>query len=119
LLSTRSNWSTLVGDPRIIFLDEPTTGLDPRSRRTMWRIIRELVAGGVTIFLTTHYLEEADQLAARVAVLDHERLIAEGTPDELKRLIPGGHISLQSPTCKGSNRRPTFSVSPPATTRSP
>ena len=62
---------TLVGDPRIIFLDEPTTGLDPRSRRTMWRIIRDLVAGGVTIFLTTHYLEEADRLADRIAVLDH------------------------------------------------
>lgn len=86
---------TLVGDPRIIFLDEPTTGLDPRSRRTMWRIIRDLVDGGVTIFLTTHYLEEADRLADQVAVLDHGRLIAEGTPDELKSLIRGGHISLQ------------------------
>ena len=69
----------LVGDPRIIFLDEPTTGLDPRSRRTMWQIIRDLVAGGVTIFLTTQYLEEADQLADRIAVLDHGRLVAEGT----------------------------------------
>jgi ABC-2 type transport system ATP-binding protein len=86
---------TLMGDPEIIFLDEPTTGLDPRSRRTVWRILRELVADGVTIFLTTHYLEEADQLADRVALLDHGRLIAEGTPDELKRLIPGGHIRLQ------------------------
>ena len=86
---------TLVGDPRIIFLDEPTTGLDPRSRRTMWQIIRDLVADGVTIFLTTQYLEEADQLAHQVALLDHGRIIAQGTPDELKRLIPGGHIRLQ------------------------
>jgi ABC-2 type transport system ATP-binding protein len=86
---------TLVGDPRIIFLDEPTAGLDPRSRRTMWQIIRELVAGGVTIFLTTQYLEEADELADRVAVLDDGRLIAEGAPDELKRRVPGGHVRLQ------------------------
>src|SRR6266581_1761406 len=86
---------TLVGDPRIIFLDEPTTGLDPRSRHTMWQIIRELVAGGVTILLTTQYLEEADQLADRIAVLDQGKLVAQGTPDELKRLIPGGHIRLQ------------------------
>jgi ABC-2 type transport system ATP-binding protein len=86
---------TLVGDPRIIFLDEPTAGLDPRSRRTMWQLIRQLVAGGVTIFLTTQYLEEADELADRVAVLDHGRLIAEGSPDALKRRIPGGHIRLQ------------------------
>jgi ABC-2 type transport system ATP-binding protein len=86
---------TLVGDPRIIFLDEPTTGLDPRSRRTMWQIIRNLVADGVTILLTTQYLEEADQLADQVALLDHGRIIAQGTPDELKRRIPGGHIRLQ------------------------
>jgi ABC-2 type transport system ATP-binding protein len=85
---------TLVGSPRLIFLDEPTTGLDPRSRRTMWQIIRGLVAGGVTIFLTTQYLDEADQLAGRIAVLDRGRLVAEGTPGELKRRIPGGHISL-------------------------
>ena len=86
---------TLVGEPRIIFLDEPTTGLDPRSRRTVWRIVRDLVDDGVTIFLTTHYLEEADRLADRVAVLDRGRLIAEGSPDELKRLIPGGSIGLE------------------------
>jgi ABC-2 type transport system ATP-binding protein len=86
---------TLVGDPRIIFLDEPTAGLDPRSRRTMWQLIRELVAGGVTIFLTTQYLEEADELADQVAVLDHGRLIAEGAPDALKRRVPGGHVRLQ------------------------
>ena len=85
---------TLVGDPQIIFLDEPTTGLDPRSRRTMWQIIRDLAATGVTILLTTHYLEEADQLADDIAVLDHGRLVAQGTPDELKRRIPGGHIGL-------------------------
>jgi ABC-2 type transport system ATP-binding protein len=85
----------LIGDPQIVFLDEPTTGLDPRSRRTMWQLIRDLVAGGVTIFLTTQYLEEADELADRIALLDNGRLVAEGTPDELKRRIPGGHIRLQ------------------------
>jgi len=86
---------TLVGRPRIIFLDEPTTGLDPRSRRQLWQIIRDLVADGATIFLTTQYLEEADQLADRIAVLDNGKLVAEGTPDELKRLIPGGHLRLE------------------------
>ncbi|WP_405057240.1 ATP-binding cassette domain-containing protein [Kribbella sp. NBC_01505] len=86
---------TLVGSPRIIFLDEPTTGLDPRSRRTMWTIIRDLVADGVTILLTTQYLEEADHLAHRVAVLDGGRIVAEGTPDELKRRIPGTHVRFR------------------------
>jgi ABC-2 type transport system ATP-binding protein len=88
---------TLVGRPEIIFLDEPTTGLDPRSRRTMWDIVRELVADGMTIFLTTQYLEEADQLADRIAVLDQGTLVAEGTPEELKRRIPGGHVRLRFP----------------------
>ncbi|MEV5428187.1 ATP-binding cassette domain-containing protein [Streptomyces sp. NPDC052701] len=86
---------TLVGDPRIIFLDEPTTGLDPRSRHTMWQIIRDLVAGGVTVFLTTQYLEEADQLADRIAVLNNGRIAAQGSAEELKRLIPGGHVRLR------------------------
>ena len=83
---------TLIGKPRIIFLDEPTTGLDPRSRRQLWQVIRDLVAGGVTIFLTTQYLEEADQLADRIAVLDNGRVVAEGTPDELKRLTGSQHL---------------------------
>ncbi|MGW1515064.1 ATP-binding cassette domain-containing protein, partial [Streptomyces sp. NPDC002394] len=86
---------TLIGNPRIIFLDEPTTGLDPRSRHHMWQIIRELVSGGVTVFLTTQYLEEADQLADRIAVLHHGTIAAEGTAEELKRLIPGGHVRLR------------------------
>jgi ABC-2 type transport system ATP-binding protein len=86
---------TLVGSPQLIFLDEPTTGLDPRSRRTMWQIIRELVADGVTIFLTTQYLDEADELADMVAVIDHGRIVAQGTPAELKRRIPRGHAELQ------------------------
>ncbi|MFI2630325.1 ATP-binding cassette domain-containing protein [Streptomyces collinus] len=86
---------TLVGDPRIIFLDEPTTGLDPRARHNMWQIIRELVTGGVTVFLTTQYLEEADELADRIAVLHDGTIAAEGSADELKRLIPGGHVRLR------------------------
>jgi ABC-2 type transport system ATP-binding protein len=84
----------LMGRPRLIFLDEPTTGLDPRSRQTMWQVIRDLVAEGVTILLTTQYLEEADQLADRIAMLDHGRIVAEGTPEELKRRMPGAHIRL-------------------------
>ncbi|MGX1612296.1 ATP-binding cassette domain-containing protein [Micromonospora chalcea] len=85
---------TLVGRPRLIFLDEPTAGLDPRSRRAMWQVVRELVAEGTTVFLTTQYLEEADHLADRVALLDGGRLVAEGSPAELKRLVPGGHVRL-------------------------
>ncbi len=85
---------TLMGRPRLIFLDEPTTGLDPRSRQIMWQLIRGLVAQGATILLTTQYLEEADQLADRIAMLDHGRIVAEGTPEELKRRMPGAHIRL-------------------------
>jgi ABC-2 type transport system ATP-binding protein len=86
---------TLVGRPDVIFLDEPTTGLDPRSRRVVWEIIRTLVSDGVTIFLTTQYLDEADRLASQVAVLDEGRIVAQGTPAQLKRLAPGGHVRLQ------------------------
>ncbi|WP_336115213.1 ATP-binding cassette domain-containing protein [Streptomyces sp. PTD9-10] len=86
---------TLVGSPRIIFLDEPTTGLDPRSRHTMWQIIRELVSDGVTVFLTTQYLDEADELADRIAVLNNGKIVAQGSAEELKRLVPGGHVRLR------------------------
>jgi ABC-2 type transport system ATP-binding protein len=86
---------TLVGSPRVIFLDEPTTGLDPRSRHAMWGIVRELVAGGATVFLTTQYLEEADELADRIAVLHGGRIVAEGSAEELKRRVPGGHVRLR------------------------
>jgi ABC-2 type transport system ATP-binding protein len=85
---------TLLGRPRLIFLDEPTTGLDPRSRRQVWDDVRELVGSGVTVFLTTQYLEEADALADRIALLDGGKIVAEGTAVELKTLVPGGHVRL-------------------------
>jgi ABC-2 type transport system ATP-binding protein len=86
---------TLVGSPRLIFLDEPTSGLDPRSRRELWQIVREQVADGVTVLLTTQYLDEVDQMAHRVGVLDGGRIIAEGTPAQLKSRVPGGHVEVQ------------------------
>lgn len=96
---------TMVGTPKLIFLDEPTTGLDPRSRRTMWQIVRELVEqDGVTVFLTTQYLEEADELADRIALLSQGELVAEGTPEELKRLVPGGHIVVRFADADGYRR---------------
>jgi ABC-2 type transport system ATP-binding protein len=95
---------SLIGNPRILFLDEPTTGLDPRSRQTAWQIVRDLVADGVTIFLTTQYLDEADHLADRIAVLNHGALVAEGTPAELKRMIPGGHVTLRLADADGLTR---------------
>jgi ABC-2 type transport system ATP-binding protein len=104
---------TLVSRPRIIFLDEPTTGLDPRSRRAMWEIIRELVRGGTTVFLTTQYLDEADQLADRVAVLDRGRVAAAGTPAELKRLVPGGRVALQFAARPGLDAAAALLGAPP------
>ncbi|GAA1977679.1 ATP-binding cassette domain-containing protein [Microbacterium pumilum] len=86
---------TLISRPAIVFLDEPTTGLDPRSRAEMWSIVRELVAAGTTILLTTQYLEEADQLADRIAVMNAGTIVADGTPAELKRVVPGGRIRLE------------------------
>jgi oleandomycin transport system ATP-binding protein len=76
--------ASMVGRPRLLYLDEPTTGLDPRARAGMWQVIRELVADGVTVLLTTQYLDEADQLADDIVVIDHGRVIARGTPDQLK-----------------------------------
>ena len=84
----------LVATPPVLFLDEPTTGLDPRSRLGMWDVIRELTAGGTTLLLTTQYLEEADQLARDVLVIDHGRAIARGTPDELKAMVGGERIGI-------------------------
>lgn len=86
---------TLIARPRLIFLDEPTAGLDPRSRRDLWAIVREQVADGVTVLLTTQYLGEADHLSDRIGVLDGGRLVAVGTASELKRRVPGGQVSVQ------------------------
>ncbi|WP_110590398.1 ATP-binding cassette domain-containing protein [Microbacterium suaedae] len=86
---------SLIVTPRLMFLDEPTTGIDPRSRNQVWDIIRTLVDGGTTILLTTQYLEEADQLAGRLAVIDHGRVIAEGTPGQLKAQIGQGALSVR------------------------
>lgn len=86
--------ASMVGRPKVLFLDEPTTGIDPRSRIDLWNLIQDLVAGGTTILLTTQYLDEADQLAARVAVIDQGRLIAQGTPAELKDEMGGTFLEL-------------------------
>ena len=84
----------LVADPEVVFLDEPTTGLDPRSRQDVWRLVTGLAGSGVTVFLTTQYLEEADRLAGRIAVLDGGRFVAEGTPAQLKQRVAGHRLDL-------------------------
>jgi ABC-2 type transport system ATP-binding protein len=89
--------ASLVGRPQVLFLDEPTAGLDPASRRDLWALIGDLVEGGTTVLLTTQYLEEADQLADRIAVIDHGRLVSEGTPDQLKGRVGGAVLELSVP----------------------
>jgi ABC-2 type transport system ATP-binding protein len=86
--------ASLLGEPKVLFLDEPTTGLDPRSRHKVWQRVRDIAAGGATIFLTTQYLEEADRLADRVAVLDKGRIVAEGTAADLKRGLGEAFVEL-------------------------
>jgi ABC-2 type transport system ATP-binding protein len=109
---------SLMLNPAIVFLDEPTTGVDPRGRAVMWDIVRGLAEQGTTIFLTTQYLEEADQLASRVAVIDGGSIIADGTPTELKRRVGSGHIVLELPTpdavAAAARMLPTATVDPDA-----
>jgi len=108
--------ASLVGQPRVLYLDEPTTGLDPRSRTEVWAMIRELVADGVTVLLTTQYLDEADQLAHDIVVIDHGRVIATGTPDELKtrtggqvlEVLPADRARLDQTAALVANRTGTL-----------
>ncbi len=96
--------ASLLARPSVLFLDEPTTGLDPHSRRTLWELIRELVSGGTTLLLTTQYLEEADQLADRICVIDGGRVTAEGTPAELKAQVGTAHLRLVFPAAASLTR---------------
>jgi ABC-2 type transport system ATP-binding protein len=99
---------SLVGRPEVLFLDEPTTGLDPRSRQAVWDVVGELVGSGVTIFLTTQYLEEADQLADRISVLDGGRVVATGSADELKRRVGTEQVELALTEPAGVERTRTL-----------
>ena len=111
---------TLVGDPQVIFLDEPTTGLDPRGRRELWDIVTSLVDRGVTVFLTTQYLDEADHLADDIAVLDGGRLVAHGSPAQLKDQVPGGHVEVRfaghDALCAAGTALPSATPDPAALT---
>lgn len=95
---------SLIGNPDVIFLDEPTTGLDPQSRKTMWEMIRQLSGSGVTIFLTTQYLDEAEVLADKIAILDKGIIITQGTKDEIKDIIPSNIIELYFKTAKDTDK---------------
>jgi ABC-2 type transport system ATP-binding protein len=99
--------ASIVVTPELLFLDEPTTGLDPRSRNQVWDIVRALAAGGTTVLLTTQYLDEADQLADRIAVIDHGRVIAEGTPGQLKASVGAGvlRVRLRDPDLRSQAQR--------------
>ena len=110
--------ASLVGRPQVLFLDEPSTGLDPQSRGEVWALIRELAANGVTVLLTTQYLEEADHLANEVMVIDHGRVVATGTPDELKARTGGQVLEVPpaDPGQRGGGRdaRPVTGAEPTA-----
>jgi ABC-2 type transport system ATP-binding protein len=98
--------ASLAGAPSVIFLDEPTTGLDLPSRQVMWQAVRDLAARGVTVFLTTQYLEEADVLAGQIAVIDGGRVVAEGTPAHLRKLVAGRRLDHPRPAARDAGRHP-------------